>query len=98
MRTSVEELQRWPRRSQYLLVGTSPGAVPDYQEIRYRQPTILLMGEERKGLSAGLQALCDIMVRIPMVGESDSLNVAMATSVMLYEVFNQQRKRRENSL
>lgn len=97
VRTSVEELTRWPRRSQYLLVGTSPGAAHDYQEIQYRQPTILLMGEERKGLPARLQALCDVMVCIPMVGESDSLNVAMATSVMLYEVFNQQRRRRENS-
>jgi TrmH family RNA methyltransferase len=97
VRTSVEELTYWPRRSQYLLIGTSPGAAQEYQEIRYRQPTILLIGEERKGLPARLQSLCDVMVRIPMVGESDSLNVAMATSVMLYEVFHQRRKCRENS-
>ncbi|HEY5004778.1 MAG TPA: TrmH family RNA methyltransferase [Ktedonobacteraceae bacterium] len=54
-------------------------------------PTILLMGEERKGLPADLQAHCDLMVQIPMVGKSDSLNLAIATSVMLYEVFNQRR-------
>jgi len=49
------------------------------------------MGEERKGLPADLQAHCDLMVQIPMVGKSDSLNLAIATSVMLYEVFNQRR-------
>jgi RNA methyltransferase, TrmH family len=52
---------------------------------------ILFMGEERRGLPADLQALCDMMVSIPMVGQSDSLNLAIATSVILYEIFNQQR-------
>lgn len=92
VRTSKEELAHWKRRKQYLLVGTSPTAPREYQEVMYHMPTILLIGEERKGLSAELQAMCDLMVRIPMVGESDSLNVAMATGVMLYEVFNQRRK------
>src|SRR5262249_44582716 len=93
VRTSTAEIMRWKRRHQYLLVGTSPGAPQDYQQVNYQAPVILLIGEERKGLSAELQALCDLTVSIPMVGESDSLNVAMATGVMLYELFNQRRKR-----
>lgn len=93
VRTSSEEIMAWKRRGQYLLVGTSPNASQDYQDVQYHAPVILLMGEERKGLPAELQALCDLIVSIPMVGESDSLNVAMATGVMLYEVFNQRRKR-----
>lgn len=92
VKTSIEEIKHWKRRHQYLLAGTSPGAPQDYQEVSYKAPVILLVGEERKGLSVELQALCDLMVSIPMVGESDSLNVAMATGVMLYEVFNQRRK------
>jgi len=92
VRTSREEIMAWKRRRQYLLVGTSPNAPQDYQDVQYRAPVILFMGEERKGLPAELQAICDLMVSIPMVGESDSLNVAMATGVMLYEVFNQRRK------
>lgn len=92
VRSSKEEMMHWKRRQQYTLVGTSPTATQDYQQINYQAPVILLIGEERKGLSAELQAMCDLMVSIPMVGESDSLNVAMATSVMLYEVFNQRRK------
>jgi TrmH family RNA methyltransferase len=49
------------------------------------------MGSERQGLSPDQQAFCDAVVSIPMVGRSDSLNLAVATGVMLYEIFNQQR-------
>jgi TrmH family RNA methyltransferase len=62
----------WKKRHQYQLVGTSPRASQDYQSASYKAPAILLIGEERKGLSAELQTMCDLMVRIPMVGESDS--------------------------
>lgn len=96
VRSSKAEIIHWKRRQQYLLVGTSPGAPQDYQGVSYRTPLIVLIGEERKGLSAELQAMCDLVVRIPMVGESDSLNVAMATGVMLYEVFNQRRRLAEH--
>lgn len=49
------------------------------------------MGGERAELSAQQQALCDVVVRIPMVGRSDSLNLAVANSVMLYEIFHGSR-------
>ena len=49
------------------------------------------MGSEPRGLSREQQALCDTMVNIPMVGRSDSLNLAVATGIVLYEIFNQQR-------
>jgi TrmH family RNA methyltransferase len=91
VRTSVAEFARWKRRRGVQLVGTSPHAVHDYHQIRYLAPTLLLMGGERKGLSPELQALCDVMVRIPMVGASDSLNVAVATGIMFFELFNQRR-------
>ncbi|HWE64483.1 MAG TPA: RNA methyltransferase [Chloroflexota bacterium] len=94
VRTALPAFIHWKRHHCCQLVGTSPGARLDYHATHYRQPTILLMGDERSGLSAELQALCDLMVRIPMVGRSDSLNLAIATSVLLYELFNQQRERR----
>ncbi|SRR5579871_84385 len=91
VRTTVAEFVRWKHQQRCMLVGTSPGAPTDYRALAYRPPTILLMGEERKGLTPELQALCDHLVRIPMVGESDSLNLGVATGVMLYELFNQHR-------
>jgi TrmH family RNA methyltransferase len=75
-----------------LLIGTSDSAEEDYQAITYQRPLILLMGSERHGLSPQMSLSCDQMVRIPMVGRSDSLNLAVATAVTLYEIFNQFRK------
>lgn len=98
VRTTAAELIRWKTERQWLLVGTSPSAETDYQEVSYDLPTILLIGGERKGLSLELQAMCDLMVKIPMVGHSDSLNMAVATGVMLYELFNQRRRRSSREL
>jgi len=92
VRTSTAEFARWKAERQWALVGTSPSAEKDYQEASYDSPTVLLVGSERKGLSLELQALCDVIVRIPMVGRADSLNAAVAAGVMLYELFNQKRR------
>ncbi len=52
------------------------------------------MGSEREGLTPQLTELCDILVSIPMIGHVDSLNLAEATAIMLYEIFNQRRDRK----
>jgi RNA methyltransferase, TrmH family len=90
-RASFAEFAEWRRRHQLAVVGTSPAAALDYQAVAYRAPLVLLMGSEPRGLSREQQALCDTVVNIPMVGSSDSLNLAVATGIMLYEIFNQQR-------
>lgn len=71
------------------LVGTSDHAETDYQVHRYQRPLVLLMGSERHGLSDEMMDSCDVIVRIPMLGRGDSLNLAVSTGIMLYEIFNQ---------
>jgi TrmH family RNA methyltransferase len=90
-RASFTEFAAWCRRHNVVVVGTSPAAALDYQGVAYQPPLVLLMGSEPRGLAREQQALCDVVVNIPMVGHSDSLNLAVATGLMLYEVFNQQR-------
>ncbi|HJZ47751.1 MAG TPA: RNA methyltransferase [Roseiflexaceae bacterium] len=90
-RASFAEFAAWRQHLHLAVVGTSPAATLDYQAIAYQPPLILLMGSEARGLSREQQALCDFVVNIPMVGSSDSLNLAVATGIMLYEIFNQQR-------
>jgi TrmH family RNA methyltransferase len=46
---------------------------------------VLLMGSERQGLPPALEEACEALVAIPMCGVCDSLNLAVATGVMLYE-------------
>ena len=87
-----DDFQPWQKQEKALLVGTSDHGATDYQQIHYRRPLILLMGSERHGLPDEIMAACDHLARIPMAGRSDSLNLAVATAVMLYEIYNQSRK------
>ena len=51
------------------------------------------MGSERLGLTDAQQAACNLVVSIPMVGTGDSLNLGVATSVVLYEIFHHYQQR-----
>lgn len=92
VKTGFEAFADWKQRHQYYVAGTSGAAPVDYQTIAYPLSLVLLMGSERLGLSTEQQAICDTIVKIPMVGRSDSLNLAVSTGVILYEIFNQHRK------
>jgi len=74
-------------------IGTSDKADKDCFEFDYPDPILLLMGSEREGLSASYQQLCQTMISIPMEGDCDSLNLSVATGVMLYQIYNQHRKK-----
>jgi TrmH family RNA methyltransferase len=89
VRASFADFAYWKHQHNYCVIGTSKAALHNYREVSYRFPLVLLMGSERLGLSNEQQALCDLMVSIPMVGRSDSLNLAVATGIVLYEVFRQ---------
>ena len=94
VRASLAEFSNWKRQRGTLVVGTSDKARMDYHQYRYPGEMVLLMGSERQGLQEQHLALCDEVVSIPMLGKSDSLNLAVATSVVLYEILNQKREGR----
>jgi RNA methyltransferase, TrmH family len=81
------------RQRAYPVVGTSGTAQADYHAYRYPPALILLMGSERQGLQEHHLELCDAVVSIPMLGKSDSLNLSVATAVVLYEIMNQRREK-----
>ena len=74
------------------LIGTSLKATQDYQQPSYAKPAFILVGNEAQGLPEAYEAECDTLVKIPMRGKADSLNAAVATAVMAYEVTNQWRR------
>jgi RNA methyltransferase, TrmH family len=82
----------WLRGGEGQLIGTSLRAELDYQTPRYARPAFLLVGNEAQGLPTEYEAECDLLVKMPMAGKADSLNAAVATAVMAYEVINQWRK------
>ena len=89
IKASFDEFLQWKEQHALTVVGTSDAASVDYRAARYHRPLVLLMGSEREGLSPVQQTACDTMVSIPMVGRSDSLNLAVATGIVLYEIFYQ---------
>jgi RNA methyltransferase, TrmH family len=72
----------WPGDS----VGTHLEATEDFRTAEYRGPVLIVMGSEGPGMSQPVAAACTQLVRIPMAGQLDSLNLAVATALMLYQV------------
>ncbi|WP_279482740.1 RNA methyltransferase [Aureimonas sp. SK2] len=71
---------------QGLVVGTHMAGQTDFRKPSYGgKPTLLLMGNEQAGLTDALAKACDSLVRIPQVGRADSLNLAVATGLMIFE-------------
>lgn len=80
------------KQAGYWIVGTDFKNSQDYRKINYKMPTVLVVGSEGKGMSRLVRESCDFIAEIPMIGKVNSLNVSVATAVMLYEVFNQQNQ------
>jgi TrmH family RNA methyltransferase len=91
VRCRLEEFGAWVKSTGAAVVGTSGSAEVDYHNFRYPGRLVLLMGSERQGLQPRHYEICDAVVKIPMAGQSDSLNLAVATAVVLYEMLNQRR-------
>ena len=87
-----EEFLPWLRSGPGQLIGTSLKTDLDYQQPSYAKPAFILVGNEAQGLPAAYEAECDLLVKMPMLGKADSLNAAVATAVMAYEVINQWRR------
>lgn len=93
VQTSFDEFKAWKEQGGWTVVGTSDAAAQDYHAYPFPDPLVVLMGSERHGLQPKHLALCDAVVSIPMLGRSDSLNLAVSTAIILYEILNQRRNR-----
>jgi len=71
------------------VVGTSGNATMDYTEWDWTRPTALVLGAEGSGLHRLVAENCDVLVKIPMYGKIDSLNVSVAAGVILFEAKRQ---------
>ena len=78
----LELLKNWPGD----VVATHLDASADFRKVSYRAPELLLMGSEGPGLSDTLAKASTRRVKIPMAGELDSLNLAIATALTLYQI------------
>ncbi|AFZ59829.1 RNA methyltransferase [Anabaena cylindrica FACHB-243] len=85
LRTTVKQV----KQAGMQVVATLPDANLTYWEVDWRKPSLILLGNEGAGLSANLAAMADQQVKIPLSPGVESLNVAIAAALMLYEVQRQ---------
>lgn len=84
----IDQVQRYRQRG-VQIVATLPQAHRRYWDVDWRRPSLILLGNEGAGLSPELTELADVQVTIPMAPGVESLNVAIACSLMLYEAKRQ---------
>lgn len=86
-RCTADKFSDWCKSFSGLVAGTHLEGAVDYRTIDYQgKSVVLLMGNEQQGLGEQLASMCDVLVRIPQAGKADSLNLAVSTGVMLFEI------------
>ncbi len=73
------------------VVASSAWADTEYVHVDLRKPTLLIVGNEHRGISDVVRSMSDQVVRIPMLGRINSLNIAVAASILMFEAVRQQQ-------
>ena len=87
--SSLDDVFDWARANEVVTIATSAKADHALWDTAVRLPAAVLVGNEGEGLAAGTVERCDLQTRIPMLGTATSLNVSVATGIILYEVRRQ---------
>jgi len=82
---TIDEL----KKKGFWIVGSYLEGAKDYTKIDYKVPIAVIVGNEEKGIRKLTADKCDHLVRIPMKGRIQSLNVSVATGVLLFEILRQ---------
>lgn len=88
---STSETLEWLHRNSIQILAATPHADHDYYAVNLRHGTAIVVGTEQYGLSDTWMQQANLKVRIPMLGQADSLNVAAATTILLFEAVRQRR-------
>lgn len=87
----TKEALAWLTEKQINIAAATPDGDHLYTAVNLRKPVAIVMGSEAIGLSQLWLDAADLKLRIPMLGQVDSLNLSVSTAVMLYEVIRQRR-------
>ncbi len=87
--TNISRTIAWLKEQGIWVVGAAGEADKTIYETDINMPLALVMGAEEKGMRRLTREQCDFLVKIPMQGSVDSLNVSVAAGVLIYEAFRQ---------
>lgn len=92
---SITQFIEWitEMKSEYKmkLIGSDSTGEIGLESIRLRKPIAFILGNEAKGMSVNLRMMCDSIIKIPNLGDVNSLNVSCAGSIILWEIFKNSR-------
>lgn len=86
---NLPQLVKEQRQQGVQIIATTSKATKTYWEVDFTRPSLILLGNEGTGLSPELIALADFQLKIPLANQVESLNVAVATALILYEAQRQ---------
>ena len=86
MANNLNSVIKQLQREGFWVVGTSLETDKSYTEIEYNSPIAIVMGNEERGIRRQVAENCDFLVKIPMKGKLQSLNVSVSTGIMLFEI------------
>lgn len=89
--TNLARVLRWLKEQNIWIMGAAGEAEQTIYDMQLDMPLALVMGAEGTGMRHLTRQHCDFLVKIPMAGQVESLNVSVAAGVMMYEVFRQKR-------
>ena len=84
---TIEEL----KKNGFWIAGTSLHNAAEYDKNNYKLPLAVILGNEEKGIRRLTAEKCDILIKIPMLGKIDSLNVSVSAGVILFEIIRQRK-------
>lgn len=84
---AIDEL----KQNGFWIIGSYLEGAKDYTSVDYKMPIALIVGNEEKGIRKLTADKCDYLVRIPMKGKIQSLNVSVATGILLFEIIRQRK-------
>ncbi|MEX2304588.1 MAG: RNA methyltransferase [Waddliaceae bacterium] len=90
--TTSDELFPWLKKHGIAIVAATPSAENEFTEVDLTIPIAIAVGTEQLGLSKRWMEQSDVRLKIPMLGICDSLNVATATTLLLYEAVRQRKR------
>ncbi len=86
---SLKKAMEYLQQSGIILYGATEKATENYYNSNFNTPICIIMGAEDTGLSPDILRFCDNLIKIPILGEIQSLNVSVAASVLIYDVVRQ---------
>lgn len=87
--TNLARVLRWLKEQNIWIMGADGEAAQTPYELKLDMPLAIVMGAEGCGMRHLTRQHCDFLVKIPMVGQVESLNVSVAAGILLYEAFRQ---------